>query len=182
MGAVLGVNAQPVDVDGAKLQKQVELAGVPIYLNGAGTRYKVFFKTYVVSLYVTKRTSSAQEAMSLDKPHRLQMTFLTSTGTSGLGHRFVKNIQKGAPKEQMSKMVPGLLAVGNGFQGVNKINPGDALTIDWIPGKGTIFMLNGKQVVDLIKEPEFNTVFMRQWLGESPHDVGIRDQLLGLNG
>jgi hypothetical protein len=171
-------HAQTQEVSGVKLERQIEVGGTKLVLNGAGTRYHLIFKAYVGALYLQAPTTSLDEALSTAKPHRLQIVFATSSSASGLGNRFVKGAPKDS-KEQMSKLIPGLLAVGNGFQGVTRLNPGDVLNIDWIPDKGTFFVLNGRQVVDTIKEPEFNTFFMRQWLGDAPHDKRLRDQMLG---
>ena len=51
--AVLALNANAVtlDIHGIKLEDSATVAGVPLKLNGVGTRYKGPFKVYVAGLY-----------------------------------------------------------------------------------------------------------------------------------
>jgi len=55
---------------------------------------------------------------------------------------------------------------------------GDAFSVDWIPGTGTIIMINGKPSTAPIKEPEFFSALLKIWLGKSPADSTLKDALM----
>ena len=79
----------------------------------------------------------------------------------------------------MSKLIPGLIKMGQNFSDQKKILAGENFTIDWIPGTGTIISVKGKQQGEAFKEPEFYAALMRIWLGANPADAKLKDALLG---
>ena len=56
---------------------------------------------------------------------------------------------------------------------------GDAFSVDWLPGSGTVVLINGKAEIEPIREPEFFNSLMSIWLGASPADYALKDALLG---
>lgn len=48
----LSAGADTVTVSGVKLDDSVQVGSQSLKLNGAGVRYKVFFKVYVAALYL----------------------------------------------------------------------------------------------------------------------------------
>ena len=79
----------------------------------------------------------------------------------------------------MSKLIPGLIRMGQVFADQKKLIAGDTFTIDWIPGSGTVITVKGKPQGEPFKEPEFYNALMRIWLGSSPADFKLKDALLG---
>jgi len=65
------------------------------------------------------------------------------------------------------------------FTDWKKLAPGDTFTIDWIPGTGTVISVKGVAQGEPFKEPEFYTALMRIWLGPSPADWKLKENLLG---
>ena len=79
----------------------------------------------------------------------------------------------------MSKLIPGLVRMGQVFADQKKLVVGDTFTTDWIPGTGTVITVKGKVQGDAFKEPEFFNALMRIWLGNNPADWKLKDALLG---
>ena len=82
-------------------------------------------------------------------------------------------------KAAFSKLIPGLMRMSQIFTDTKKLNPGDNFTIDWIPGTGAVISVRGVQQGEPFKEAEFYTALMRIWLGPSPADWKLKENLLG---
>lgn len=174
-----GVLAAPVEVSGVKLETPLALHGAQLALNGAGIRYKVIFKVYVIGLYLEKKAATPEEAYAASGPKRISITMLREIDSNELGKAFTKAFQDNAPKEEMSKLVPGLIRMGQIFSGQKKLQVNEDFSIDWIPGTGTVISVKGKPQGEPIKEAEFFNAMLRIWLGPKPADWKLRDELLG---
>lgn len=175
----LGVLAAPVEISGVKLDDPVEVRGTALQLNGAGIRYKAVFKVYVAGLYLGKKVATPEEAYTAPGPKRISITVLREIDSNELGKSFTTAFTENAPKGEMSKLIPGLIRMGQIFADQKKLLPGENFTIDWIPGTGTIISVKGKPQGEPFKEVEFFTALMRIWLGPQPADWRLKDALLG---
>ena len=114
-----GILAAPVEVSGIKLADPVELAGSRLQLNGAGIRYKAVFKVYVAALYLEKGRHP-EEAFAAPGAKRMSITLLRETDSNELGKSFTKAFEDNAPKTEMSRLIPGLLKMGQVFSDQKK--------------------------------------------------------------
>jgi hypothetical protein len=181
VGAMLSLAALAtlVEVSGVKLDESVDVRGTKLVLNGAGVRYRAVFKVYVGALYVGKKVATPDEFFAATGPKRMSITMLRDIDSNELGKAFTKGFEENAPKGEMSKLIPGLVRMGQVFADQKKLVTGDAFTIDWIPGSGTVITVKGKAQGEPFKEPEFFNALMRIWLGNSPADWKLKDALLG---
>ena len=171
--------AATVDVAGVKLEDSMDLQGSKLQLNGAGVRYKAVFKVYAAGLYMGKKAATPEEAYAVPGPKRISITMLRDIDSNELGKAFTKGFEENAPKGEFSKLIPGLVRMGQVFADQKKLVTGDNFTIDFIPGTGTIVTVKGKPQGEPFKEPEFFMALMRIWLGPHPADFRLKDALLG---
>ena len=171
--------AATIDVGGAKIEDAVELQGSKLQLNGAGVRYRAVFKVYAAGLYLSKKAGTPEEVFAAPGPKRMSITLLREIDANELGKAFTKGFEENSPKAEMSKLIPGLIKMGQIFSDQKKMVAGENFTIDWIPGTGTIITVKGKQQGEPFKEPEFYAALMRIWLGPNPADFKLKDALLG---
>ena len=174
-----GAMAATVDVGGVKLEDTLDLRGSRLVLNGAGVRYKAVFKVYTAGLYLDKKAGTPEEVLAAAGPKRLHITMLREIDSNELGKLFTRGVQDNAPKTEMSKLIPGLIKMGQIFFDQKKLMTGDVFTIDWVPGVGTIIAVKGVAQGDPFKEPEFFNALMRIWLGPNPADWKLKNALLG---
>ena len=180
-GLMLSVSilAAPVDVSGVKLADPIDLSGAKLQLNGAGIRYKAIFKVYVAALYLDKKAATPEEVYAVPGPKRISITVLREIDSNELGKSFTKAFEENAPKTEMSRLIPGLLKMGQVFSDQKKMAAGESFTIDWIPGTGTVITVKGKAQGEPVKEVEFYNAMLRIWLGSKPADWKLKDELLG---
>ena len=168
-----------IDVGGVKIEDSIDLQGSKLQLNGAGVRYRAVFKVYTAGLYLGKKASTPEEVFAAPGTKRMSITLLRDVDANELGQAFTKGFEDNSPKAEMSKLIPGLIKMGQIFSDQKKMVAGENFTIDWIPGTGTIISVKGKQQGEPFKEPEFYPALMRIWLGISPVDDKLKDALLG---
>lgn len=172
-------SAAVVDVAGVKLDDTIELRGAKLALNGADVRYKAVFKVYTAGLYLNKKAGTPEEVMAATGPKRLSITMLREIDSAELGKLFTRGVEDNSPKGEMSRLIPGLIRMGQIFSDQKKLLPGEVFTIEWLPGVGTVITVKGKVQGEPFKEPEFFNALMRIWLGPNPADWKLKDALLG---
>lgn len=96
-----------------------------------------------------------------------------------LGRLLTQGIEDNIGKAALSKLVPGLVRMGQIFSDQKKMVAGDSFLIDWVPGKGTVITVKGGVQGEPFKEPEFFAALMSIWLGSSPADHKLKEALLG---
>lgn len=180
-GAILtlGALAAQVEVSGVKLEDSVDVRGSKLVLNGAGVRYKAVFRVYVGALYVGKKVATPEEFYAAAGPKRMHITMLRDIDSNELGKAFTKGFEENVQKGEMSKLIPGLVRMGQVFSDQKKLVTGDTFSMDWVPGTGTIITVKGKAQGEPFKESEFFNALMRIWLGNNPADWKLKDALLG---
>ena len=179
LGSAVAI-AAPMEIQGVKFEDSVDLRGSKLQLNGAGTRYKGPFKVYVAGLYVGKKASSLDEVADQAGAKRISITMLRDIDAGELGKLLTRGIEDNTPKTELSKLVPGLIKMGQIFSEQKKLVAGDTFMLDWVPGVGTVLTVKGKPQGEPFKEPEFFKAIMSLWLGPVPADWKLKDALLNV--
>ena len=169
--------AATIDLAGVKVEDSAVVGGAKLPLNGAGIRVK-FLKIYVGELFVGKKVHTLQELIAAPGPKRLKMTFLREVDSSAFGKLLTRGVQDNVAKDQFSRMVPGLIRMGEMFGSIKSLGPGDVVTDDWIPGTGLVVTVNGKVQGEPITDPEFFHGLMSIWFGPNPGDWKLKDAML----
>ncbi len=172
--------AQPVDVSGVKYEPALQLGGSSLQLNGAGVRYKAVFKVYAAGLYLNAKAPTPEAVLANTGPRRMHIVMLRDIDANELGRLFFKGIEQNTSREEFVKTIPGTIRMGEIFSAKKRLASGESFSIDWVQGAGTMILVNGKQVGDAIKEPEFYNALMKIWLGKAPADANLKDALLGV--
>jgi hypothetical protein len=181
LASVFALTAQAAiqDINGVKVDDSTSVAGSALALNGAGTRFKAIFKVYVAALYVGKKANTPEEVVSQAGPKRMSVTMVRDIDAAELGKLLTRGIEDNMGKAAMSKLIPGLVRMGQIFSDQKKMVAGDNFMIDWVPGQGSVITVKGVVQGEPFKEPEFFAALMSIWLGPSPADHKLKDALLG---
>ena len=169
--------AATIDLAGVKVEDSAVVGGAKLPLNGAGIRVK-FLKIYVGELFVGKKVHTLQELIAAPGPKRLKMTFLREVDSNAFGKLLTRGVQDNVAKDQYSRMVPGLIRMGEMFGSNKSLGPGDVVTNDWIPGTGLVVTVKGKVQGEPITDPELFHGLMSIWFGPNPGDWKLKDAML----
>ena len=173
-------HAGVIDVAGVKVPDEAIVANSNLLLNGAGVRYKGPFKVYTAALYLNRKVSTPEAAHAAPGAKRIVLTMLRDIKADELGSLFMRSMEQNTPKADLLKVLPVLPRMGEIFVEQRKMLSGDSITIDWIPGTGTVLNVRGKLQGQPFKEPEFFHAMLDIWLGKDPADWMLKDALLGL--
>lgn len=179
LSLAFAANAATVDLAGVKLEDSINANGAQLHLNGAGIRYKAIFKVYAAGLYLSKKSASLEEVIAAPGPKRLSITMLRDIDSGELGRLFTRGVEDNLDRAEFSKLVPGLLHMGEIFAAQKKLSAGENFVIDWIPGTGTLITVKDVPQGEPFKEPKFFGALMGIWLGKVPADHKLKDALLG---
>jgi hypothetical protein len=159
--------------------RSVEIGGSTLQLNGAGTRYRLAFKVYDMALYTQKPVRSSAELLALPGPKRLHFVALRELAGTDLGRLFLRGMGDNATPEQMNRHSLASTRLIEVFSGRPKMLPGESFAIDFEPGRGTTFTIQGKAQGAPVGNDEFFSLVLRIWFGDAPADRSLRDELLG---
>ena len=172
-------NAQAKEVAGVKLDETVQASNTTLKLNGAGIRYKVFFKVYVAALYLTDTKTTAQDIFALSGPKKINLTMLREISSDTLGQAFMDGVKRNTDKAERAKLTDQFIKFGQLFSSVPELNKGDLVSMEWVPNVGTNMFINGKKIGDTFPDIAFFNAVLRIWIGENPVDIALKNQLLG---
>lgn len=180
--ASFAAQAETIEVAGISYSDVAEIGSNKLVLNGTGIRYKAVFQVYTAGLYLTRKASSAEQALAAPGAKRIAISMLRPIDAAELGKLFIRGVEDNTTKEEMFRLMPGLMRMGQIFSEQKTLAKGDAFVVDWVPGTGTIITVKGKQQGEAFKEPEFFNALMRIWLGNNPADWKLKDALLARSG
>ncbi|MET0517500.1 MAG: chalcone isomerase family protein [Burkholderiaceae bacterium] len=177
----LAARADVVEVAGVKYETVQDVGGHKLVLNGAGIRYKIIIKVYTAGLYLGGKAATPEAVLGMAGPKRIHIVALRDIDGNDLGKLFTKGMESNASREEFGKSINGVLKIAELFAAKKQLLKGENFSVDWIPGTGSIVMINGKPQGEPVKEPEFYNALLRIWLGKSPADDQLKDALLGVS-
>ena len=171
--------ASDLEIAGVRIPASQKIAGSELVLNGAGIRFKGPLRVYVAALYVARPSTTAEDIHAEPGAKRMVLTMLREVDSTQFGRMFIEGIQKNQRGSDRAKIFQALPRMGQIFAETKKLQPGDRLTLDWIPGAGLQFAINHVQLGDSFGSQDFYSALMNIWIGSSPADWRLKDALLG---
>jgi hypothetical protein len=172
-------SAVGAEVAGVPLDDDIRLGDQKLILNGAGPRIIGSTPVISIGIYLIRKKNTAPEIFSLEGAKRVSLTFLIDLSGDKLANIFLKGLKDNHDKNERSNLIDSLQAFGAMFSQIQEIHKHDLLTLDWIPGSGTVVRLNGRRLVANLPDPSFYEALLKLWLGEHPADPILKPLLLG---
>lgn len=167
------------EVAGIKLDDAVSVANQRLVLNGAGVRYKAIFKVYVAALYLPQKKETLKDIIALPGAKRVAVVMLREVSSDDLGEAMIAGIRKNSTPEETRRFGLQLITMGDIFSKIPKLKKGESFSVDWVPGKGTMVIVDGKSVADPIPDQAFYDAILKIWLGDDPADSNLKPAMLG---
>jgi Chalcone isomerase-like len=158
---------------------EVTVGGQKLLLNGYGMRFRFGFRVYAAALYTPTKITKNEDVIKPTVAKRLQLVAQRDVKSDDFGKLFSRGMEENMSKEDFSKVVNGVIRMGNIFAEAKQFSKGDVIVLDMIPGTGLVINFRGKQQGEPIKEPEFSENFFKIWFGKKPGDDQLRIALLG---
>jgi hypothetical protein len=120
------------------------------------------------------------EALALDGPKRMHLVMLRNGITAKQVHdHVVARIEDGSQPSEMALMKARIEGLDRIIEAERVINQGGTIDLDYLPGVGTIILVNGIAKGEPIPGEDFYKALLRIWLGDKAKSLHLRDQLLG---
>ncbi|MDO9075540.1 MAG: chalcone isomerase family protein [Rubrivivax sp.] len=168
-----------VVVEGKAFARRVQVAGSELLLNGTGVRAVAWFKGYAAALYLRNPASTAAQAVSQPGPKRLQLVMLHKVPAEEFVKAFRKGLQRNTPEAELPPLRGRMAQFEAQVAATSTVQKGDVVDLDFEPGRGTAFRLNGTLRGEAIAGEEFYAALLRSFVGDRPYDRELRAGLLG---
>ena len=170
-----------VQVEGQAFQRHVRIADADLLLNGTGVRQVAWFKGFVAALYLPSRAGAQTQAVAMAGPKRLQIRMLYEVPAAEFVKAFRKGVERNAAPEQVQALTARMDDFSARVGALGKVRKGDVIDLDFEPGRGLAFRLNGTLHGEPIAGDDFYAALLRAFVGDKPYDERLKAGLLGHN-
>lgn len=179
LSALVGGACAQVRIEGQTFDAKTRVADSELRLNGVGLRAVAWLKGYAAGLYLTRKAGTQEQALSSPGPKRLQMRMLQDVDAA----EFVKAIGRGLAKNHGERELAALRDRTARFEAmvdaVRKVRKGDVVDLDFLPGSGMVFSMNGVVRGAPIPGEDFYAGILKIFIGDRPVDAELKRGLLG---
>jgi len=187
-GLGLPLTASAAEMEGITVNETAVVRGRRLVLNGYGLRRRGYFKADVTALYLPERRSNPEAILKLDGPRRIQLNILRTFTSSTISRIFIADFKDAATEDEFKKLIPVVSQIGAAYAQVRRVEKGDVVNLDWVPGLGWTCEINGRylttedggQEMISINNPLAYQIYLRMYIGQNAPD-NLRNALLGLN-
>ena len=171
--------AAPIKVEGVTFAGQATVAGQALELNGVGLRAVAWLKGYAAGLYLSSRARTEQQVLAATGPKRLQLRMLLDVDTEEFVKAFDKGIARNSPPAELPLLAERMARFDAVLRAIGKVRSRDVVDLDWLPGQGLQFTLNGRLQGAVIPGEDLYAALLRVFVGERPADPELKIGLLG---
>ena len=175
----MSVVASAAEIAGITLDERTRVGTSELILNGAGLRRRFLFKAYVAGLYLPEKRTSPTAVFALGGPKRARITFLRDVPAQELVDALTGGIRANTSLEEQARLKARVDELAANLLSIRSGRKGDVITVDWLPGVGTVTTLNGEVKGKSISGYDLYCALLRVWLGASPASPGLKKALLG---
>ena len=172
--------AQPrVEAGGQVFERSAQVAGTRLVLNGTGVRKVAWFTGYAAGLYLTARATTAAQALATPGAKRLQLRMVHDVPAKEFTKALLKGVARNSSPPQLAALDGRLERFSALIDAVGEVKKNDVVDLDFEPGQGLVFRVNGKVQGDAIAGDDLYAALLRAFLGGRPYDEKLRAGLLG---
>ena len=175
---LLTAPAYALDVAGVKLDDSAKVGDASLPLNGAGLRTRMFIKVYVGALYLAKKTTAGDAAISDPGAKRVSLHLLRDLKAEQVSSALNDGLIANNSAADIAKLDGKIKEFNSVLNAVGNAKKGDVINIDYLPGAGTCVSLNGDNKGTVAGE-DFNRALLKVWLGGKPVDADLKKGMLG---
>lgn len=167
-----------LDIEGVKLDDQLQLDKHALVLSGAGLRTKFFFKVYVAGLYLSEKKHTSHAVLSDGGANRMLFYLLRDVSGKQMLEAISEVIPANYSAEEMKVLDARMREFSKMFVSVSEVKKGDVITFDYVPGAGTRVTVAGVNKGSIPGE-DFNRALLKVWIGDKPAQASLKQNLLG---
>ncbi len=167
--------SSPIDaavVADVTLPDTAQVAGQPLTLNGAGLREFAWIDLYVGALYLPRSMTDPKTIIETEMPKRLVLHFVfREVPKDRLGETFTERIEDDPKLQAIESEIRRMVSL---FETMYR---GDEMVLDYVPGKGTVLLIKGKEK-GVFPGEAFMLATFDFFLGANPIHQGLKTAML----
>lgn len=175
--AAASAQAQPVELEGVKLEPAAQVAGAALQLNGVGLRKRAIFKVYVAGLYVPQKSADAAALLSQKGPRRISITMLRDVDADSFSGALNDGLRANHTEAQVAAFKSQIDTLNANLKAVGEAKKGDVIHFEYLPESGTRVTVNGQPRGSVIPGEDFFAAVLRIWIGDKPVDADLKKGL-----
>ena len=170
-----------LDIGHARLPEKVRLfpEGTELLLNGAGLRSRFLLQVYVIGLYLPERKKTDAEVLAHAGGKRVRIVMLRNVSAQQMTDSLLKVMQKNNGEAELAAVHAGVETFRGMLLALGKVPIGTTFDIDYAPGSGTRFAVDGIPKGKPIAGEPFYRAVLRIWIGDKPEQPTLKQALLG---
>ena len=170
-----------LDIGHTRLPEKLRLfpEGTELLLNGAGLRSRFLIQVYVIGLYLPERKKTDAEVLAHAGGKRVRIVMLRDVSAKQMTDSLLKVMQKNNPEAELAAVRGGVEAFRAMLLALGKVPKGTTFDIDYAPGSGTRFAVDGIPKGRPIAGEPFYRAVLRIWIGDKPEQPKLKQALLG---
>jgi len=181
IAATAAPTAHAIETDGYKFDDRIRLGDNELVANGAGIRSK-FGRRYAMALYLPTKTTDATRAVADKGAKRIAIKLIKDVSGDTFASAVRKGINNNSSDSVQAALATRVAALEATVSAIDEIKAGSTIVFDWLPGKGTVLTIDGRQTGATIAGEDFIAALLRVWLGDDPVQDDLKQGLLGKAG
>jgi hypothetical protein len=166
------------ETDEVRFEPVSRVSGAALQLNGAGIRSRHSIRAYAIGLYLGATADSLDSAMAVPGAKRIEIVPLLTLPATLFSRPLVRGFKKNLPQDEFEAMQPRINAFTEQVLAIEEVKLGSRLAMEWIPGKGTRILVDGRQSGAAIQGEDFFRGLLAIWIGPRPTQDDLKAQLL----
>jgi hypothetical protein len=167
---------QAAEVAGVKFDDRLSLGDDALAISGAGLRQRFIFDVYAMALYVKDPKA---ERIAQGGAKRVAIRMLRDVDADTFSKALIDGMRPNHDEATMRSLEPRIAALNALMQQMKEARKGMQITLDWLPGTGTLMTVDGKPAGAPIAGEDFYQALLRIWLGPKPVQDDLKKALLG---
>ncbi len=176
-GAPVVAEEAPAVEAGQPFARRLRVAGTELQLNGTGVRG--WYKAYAAGLYLVTPTHDATQAATQPGPKRLQLRMRFTLPASAFASAFRTGVTRNVAAAEVPVLESRIAAFEARVDALGKVHDGDVIDLDFEPGRGLVFSVNGKVQGSPIEGGDLYAALLLAFVGDKPYDDKLKAGLLG---
>lgn len=173
------MGSHAIELEGHFIAPSLQMEGKALILNGAAVRRFAIFKIEVAALYLERRQSTLEAVATDPGVKRLRLLMLRKVSAEDLRKKFMGDLRSAGTARELAEVDREIGSLEAALRDV-ALQPGDVVTMDWLPAAGMAIALNGRALSDVpIRNELLYRLVLRIFLGPDAAR-GPRERLLGL--
>jgi hypothetical protein len=170
--------AEAAEVADVLLADQIEVAGVPLRLNGAGLRTRLFLDVYVMGLYLPAPTARADAVLRGGQLRRVHLAMKRDVAADTIWEAFAEGIRKNTSAAELAALAPPLAQIEQLFREIGDVAAGDSIDIDFRADGAVDVAHDGRPRGSVAPSADLQRALLSIWLGAKPVQEDLKRALL----